>query len=236
MLTILFDLDGTLLPMDQDVFVRDYFGHLAKKVAPFGYDPKDLPANLWKGVAAMVMNDGRCSNEEVFWYVFKKIYGKKVEEDKPVFDDFYANEFQETAKVCGRNPKAGACVKACKAMGHRVVLATNPIFPAIATESRIRWAGLEPSDFEYYTTYENSRFSKPNLKYYEELLQKIGVEAGECLMVGNDVSEDMVAEKLGMKVFLLTDSMINKEGADIERYPHGDFDDLLTYIKEQKRI
>ncbi len=121
-------------------------------------------------------------------------------------------------------------------MGHRVVLATNPIFPAIATESRIRWAGLEPSDFEYYTTYENSRFSKPNLKYYEELLQKIGVEAGECLMVGNDVSEDMVAEKLGMKVFLLTDSMINKEGADIERYPHGDFDDLLTYIKEQKRI
>lgn len=84
MLTILFDLDGTLLPMDQDVFVRDYFGHLAKKVAPFGYDPKDLPANLWKGVAAMVMNDGRCSNEEVFWNVFKKIYGKKVEEDKPV--------------------------------------------------------------------------------------------------------------------------------------------------------
>lgn len=64
----------------------------------------------------MVMNDGRCSNEEVFWNVFKKIYGKKVEEDKPVFDDFYANEFQETAKVCGRNPKAGACVKACKAM------------------------------------------------------------------------------------------------------------------------
>ncbi len=71
MLTILFDLDGTLLPMDQDVFVRDYFGHLAKKVAPFGYDAKDLPANLWKGVAAMVMNDGRCSNEEVFWNVFK---------------------------------------------------------------------------------------------------------------------------------------------------------------------
>ena len=78
MLTILFDLDGTLLPMDQDVFVRDYFGHLAKKVAPFGYDPKDLPANLWKGVAAMVMNDGRCSNEEVFWNVFKKSMEKRL--------------------------------------------------------------------------------------------------------------------------------------------------------------
>lgn len=233
MLTVLFDLDGTLLPMDQDVFVRDYFGRLARKTAPAGYDPKTLPENLWKGVAAMVMNDGSRLNEAVFWDVFKEIYGEKVEEDKGIFEDFYANEFQETAKVCGYNPKAKACVEACKEMGCRVVLATNPIFPAIATESRIRWAGLEPSDFEYYTTYENSRFSKPNLKYYEELLKKIQVNAGECLMVGNDVSEDMVAEKLGMKVFLLTDSMINKEHVDIEGYPHGDFDKLLDYIKAQ---
>jgi len=32
-------------------------------------------------------------------------------------------------------------------MGFRVALATNPIFPAIATEKRIRWAGLTPEDF-----------------------------------------------------------------------------------------
>ena len=30
--TVLFDLDGTLLPMDQDVFVKDYFTRIAGKV------------------------------------------------------------------------------------------------------------------------------------------------------------------------------------------------------------
>ena len=34
---ILFDLDGTLLPMDQNVFTKDYFGRLAAWMGP----PKD---------------------------------------------------------------------------------------------------------------------------------------------------------------------------------------------------
>ena len=113
----------------------------------------------------------------------------------------------------------------------RVVLATNPIFPAIATEQRIAWAGLTPDDFELYTTYENSNYCKPNVKYYEQILSKIGVRADECAMVGNDVGEDMLAEKLGMKVFLLTDCLINKSGADISAYLHGSFDELLAFIE-----
>ena len=227
---ILFDLDGTLLPMDQDLFIKDYFTRLSKKLAPHGYDPETLFGNLWKGVGAMVMNDGACMNEDVFWKAFEKSYGEKVHEDKPIFESFYANEFQETASVCGKNPKAKACVDAIKEKGYHVVLATNPLFPSIATESRIRWAGFEPDAFEYFTTYENARFCKPNLKYYEEVLQHIGARPEECMMVGNDVDEDMVAEKLGMKVFLLTDCLINKHEADIEKYPHGDFDALLAYL------
>ena len=50
-------------------------------------------------------------------------------------------------------------------------------------------------------------------------------------MVGNDVVEDMIARKLGMEVFLLTDCMINKTGADISVYPHGGFDTLLGYLE-----
>ncbi|MEE1242960.1 HAD family hydrolase [Frisingicoccus sp.] len=228
---ILFDLDGTLLPMDQDVFVKDYFGRLAKKVGSLGYTVEELSGNLWKGVGAMVMNDGKALNEEVFWQVFEKIYGKKVVEDRPVFDSFYANEFKESAKACGYNPKAKKCVQKVKELGYHPVLATNPIFPAVATQNRIRWAGLEPEDFEYYTTYENAHYGKPNLKYYEEVLEKIGAKAEECLIVGNDVAEDMVAGKLGMRVFLLTDCLINKYNEDIEQYPHGDFDELMKFIE-----
>ena len=53
-------------------------------------------------------------------------------------------------------------------------------------------------------------------------------------MIGNDVSEDMIAEKLGMKVFLLTDCLINKKEADISVYPHGDMDALFRFIDALK--
>ena len=183
---VLFDLDGTLLPMDYDGFLKLYFGNLAKRLAKYGYDPDMLVKNIWTGTKAMVMNDGSCMNENKFWDVFAEIYG---------------------------------------------VLATNPIFPMVATRQRIAWAGLTEKDFELCTTYENIGVSKPNPAYYTEIAKRIGVAPEECLMVGNDVAEDMVAEKAGMKVFLLTDCLLNKNDADISCYPQGGFEDLQNYLK-----
>ena len=111
-----------------------------------------------------------------------------------------------------------------------MALATNPIFPAVATESRIRWVGLEPEDFEIYTTYENIGYCKPNPEYYREILRRMDVKPEECLMVGNDVTEDMVAETIGMDVFLLTDCLINKEEKDISQYKQGSFAELVEFL------
>ena len=116
-------------------------------------------------------------------------------------------------------------------MGYTLALATNPIFPAIATETRMRWAGLDQGDFVLYTTYENSSYCKPNPAYYRQVLQKLGAHPQECLMVGNDAEEDLVAESLGMKVFLITNCLINKQDQDLSRYPQGDLDALLHYIQ-----
>lgn len=228
---ILFDLDGTLLPMDQDVFVKYYFGLLAKKLAPLGYDPEKLVAAIWKGTAAMVKNNGETTNEEVFWNFFTTLFGEKAREDEPHFTAFYREDFDKVSVSCGKNERSAEVIALCKEKGLRTVLATNPIFPAIATGKRIKWAGLNQEDFELVTTYENSHSCKPNPAYYTEILQKIGVKAENCLMVGNDVTEDMVAETLGMKVFLLTDCIINKNNLDISRYPHGGFDELVAYIQ-----
>ena len=228
---ILFDLDGTLLPMDQDLFVKTYFKLLAVKLAPYGYDPKQLIDAIWAGTGAMVKNNGSCSNEEAFWNFFTGIFGKQALEHLPVFEDFYANEFQGAQAVCNQIPQAAEVVRLVKEKGLRVALATNPIFPAIATRSRIRWASLSPEDFEFYTTYENSRFCKPNPDYYRDVLTQLGLQPEECLMVGNDVAEDMIARKLGMQVFLLTDCIINKNNEDISAYPHGGYPELLEYIR-----
>ena len=112
------------------------------------------------------------------------------------------------------------------------VLATNPLFPHTATDNRMRWAGLKPEDFSFYTTYENSRYCKPNPKYYEEILQKLNLKPEECIMVGNDLEEDILpTEKLGMQGFLLTDFLINKEDKDISGYLQGDFTELIQYLE-----
>ncbi len=230
---ILFDLDGTLLPMDQDTFVKAYLGGMAKKLAPHGYDPEQMVKAIYAGMKAMTTNDGSCTNEAAFWNAFTGILGERVKDDLPIFDDYYLNEFQDVKNICGFIPEAAKTVRALKEKGFRVVLATTPMFPSIATESRIRWAGLEPEDFEIFTTYENYHFCKPSLNYYKEVVEKLGVTPEECLMVGNDVGEDMITEELGMKVFLLPADLINKVGKDISVYPQGDLNDLMKYVVEE---
>ena len=229
--TVLFDLDGTLLPMDQDTFIKAYFGGLARKLMPHGYDKDALIGAIWSGTKAMVKNNGERMNEEAFWDEFCRIFGEKAKDDIPLFDEFYANDFCRVQNSCGYDPKAAEAIKTIKEMGFRVALATNPLFPSTATEQRISWAGLSPNDFEIFTTYENSHYCKPNPDYYREVMSKLGVYPEECLMVGNDVGEDMISETLGMKVFLLTDCLINKDNKDISVYPNGSFDSLIEFIK-----
>lgn len=230
--TILFDLDGTLLPMDQEKFIQSYLGRMAKKLAPYGYDPDLLIKALWKGTGAMVKNDGSQTNEDLFWSVFNCIMGKDCRVDEPLFTDYYKNEFQKVSEDCGFDQRAGQVISEIKALGYHVVLATNPLFPAIGTHSRAKWAGLNIQDFDLITTYENSHFCKPNLAYYREILATLNLKPENCVMVGNDVSEDMIANTLGIQVFLLTDHIINKDNTDIAHYPHGSFPELMEFIRE----
>lgn len=229
--TVLFDLDGTLLPMDEDVFIRTYFAGLAKKLAPHGYKPDELIKAIWQGTMAMLANNGEQTNEQAFFRVFSSIYGQKGIDDEVIFDHFYRNEFAAVREVCGFDESAAAVVRELRAMGLRTVLATNPIFPRIATEKRLGWAGLSPEDFELVTTYENCGHSKPNPGYYRDILARLGVEPGECIMIGNNTEDDMSAAELGVKVYLCPACLINKRGIDISPLPQGTLTQALDYIK-----
>lgn len=233
--TILFDLDGTLLPMDQDLFLKAYIGGLVKTASTLGYDPETMKNAIMSGTFAMINNDGTRTNEDAFGDVLKGVFGETIMDDYHMFDEFYRTDFQKIKDVCGFDRRAKEIIECVKNRRLKAALATNPMFPVIATESRIRWAGLDPKDFELYTTYETSRYCKPNLDYYREVLSQLGVLPEECLMVGNDAHEDMISEQLGMKVFLLTDCLINKNNADISRYPQGSFDELFAFIDRLER-
>ena len=228
---VLFDLDGTLLPMDQDIFVKAYFKGLTSKMAPFGFDAEKLIKVIWGGTEAMVKNNGEKTNEEAFWDFFAGVYGEEVRKYEPTFEEFYRIEFSKVKDVCGTSPEPAEIIKSLKQKGLKLALATNPIFPKIATESRIGWAGLESQDFEIITTYENCVYSKPNPKYFLSIAEQLGVKPEECLMVGNDVGDDMPAKDIGMQVFLLTENLINKTESSIDCYPNGDYAKLKSFLE-----
>lgn len=228
---ILFDLDGTLLPMDLEVFLHDYLTRFTVSMAPAGHTSEQFQQAVWAGTAAMVKNDGSRTNEEAFWESYFRLFGAESAQDRELLEAYYYNDFQNVRQVCGFDPRAAESIRQIRAMGYSTILATNPLFPAIATHSRVRWIGLEPEDFELITTFENSCYAKPNLKYFEEILAKQGLKPEECVMVGNDVAEDMVARHLGLKVFLMTDCLINKPGLDIDQFPHGSFPELMEFIR-----
>lgn len=230
MTTLLFDLDGTLLPMELEGFTNTYFDLLAKKAAPYGYGPKVLVAAVWKGTKAMIQNDGSRSNDQRFWEVFAGELGEKVLDLRPVFDQFYAEEFNGAKIATRENPLAKKAVDAAKRAGLTVILATNPLFPAVGVATRLSWIGLSPDDFAYVTSYENSYYCKPNPAYYTQLLERVGRAPGECLMVGNDVQEDALAAKAaGLGAYIITDCLENAQAGDISSIPHGSFGEFMKF-------
>lgn len=228
--SIMFDLDGTLLPLDQNVFIAKYFELMSLWMSRYGYDREGIVKATWQGTAKMIMNDGSFTNEKVFWDNMISIYGKAVLDDLPYFDAFYRQKFDEVKEVVGYSERSAELINKLKNEGVKIILATNPVFPRIATEKRIAWAGLLPEDFDLITTYENSYHSKPNIEYYKDIIKQTDISPETCLMVGNDVDEDMIAAELGIDVFLLTDSLLNKSGKDISVYNRGSMNDLFKFL------
>ena len=229
--TILFDLDGTMLPMDQDEFVKVYFSLLCKRFCPeMNMDDKSLIKAVWTATGAMIKNNRVEPNNKIFWKIFADCCGEEVLEKEKDFDNFYVNEFNLCKKVCGYNPLVSQTINLLKSKGYTLIAATNPIFPAVATNNRIGWAGVDKNNFELITTYENSSSCKPNPAYFSEITDKLSLNANECLMVGNDIGEDMIAaSSIGMDVFLVKDCMINRGEKDYSQYKQGSFEDFYKY-------
>ena len=231
--TVLFDLDGTLIRMDQDEFIKVYFATIVSKLSSLGYDGELVYNALCEAVRATIRNDGTMINEERFWSTLEFNMPGLRGQAKSVIDDFYAHDFVKVIEAsCDKYPRAKEIVDLVKSRGLRPVLATNPLFPIIATYKRMEFGGLCAEDFDYVTAYENSSYCKPDPNYLRELLYKLHLSADECVMIGNDTRDDCrTADPLGIPVFLLTECLINRDNVDLSAYPHGDFDKLVEYLE-----
>ena len=230
--TVLFDLDGTLIGMDQDEFIRLYFETLLDKLGELGYDKRTMLDVLERCIFATKHNDGSCTNEVRFWQTFNELTGGPNEELSSALVGFYNNEFIKVLEGnCTPYPRANEVLECARRKGLRIVLATNPLFPAVATYARIRLGGMDPADFEYITAYENSSYCKSNPDYFRELLSKLDIASDECVMIGNDTRDDFSAHALGIPVFVNTDGLINRDNVDLSLHPHGGADELISYIE-----
>lgn len=231
MTAVLFDLDGTLAPMDVDIFTKTYFEELGKKAASIGLEPKQTVKAVWEATKFMFTNDGSANNDERFWQGFADIMGPDSIRYRTDFDQFYIEEFDCVKRATSANPYARQLVDLLKNNQLELIVATNPLFPVAANHTRLGWVDLKGEDFAYITSYENSSYCKPNPQYYEEIMAVRGLKPENCLMIGNDVTEDMVAKDLGMQVYLVTDCLINKDDADISKFENGGFAQLYESMK-----
>ncbi len=198
---ILFDLDGTLLSNDMNVFLPHYFSLLAAHVSHI-LPPEPFIARLLQASEVMLANDGWATNEEVFADAFYPLAGRSREEMEPVLAEFYEAKFPSLEQYTQRKPEARQVVQVAFDLGYDVAIVTNPLFPATATEQRLAWAGVADFAFRLVTSYENSRATKPNLLYFEQVLEMIGHPPEASLVVG-DEDMDMVAAHLGCRTFLV---------------------------------
>lgn len=227
--TILFDLDGTLLPMDVNAFTESYFIELSYTFKDL-IKGEELGKNIWASTKAMVENVEDRVNEEVFMEDFSKRINGDIEEYQKRFDEFYDTRFLNVKSSVYENEYIKKSVALLKEKGYNLVIATNPLFPRKAILHRIHWAGLKPEDFSYISSYEKNHYCKPQIKFYEEILKDIGKTAEECMMVGNDVQEDLIAGKLGVKTYLIKDHMLHRTEEDVKTDYEGSYEEFYQYV------
>ncbi len=232
--TVLFDLDGTLLPMDRDAFEKAYVGSFAQYNADV-ISPQDLLTALMGATDSMIENQEKTAVNEVRFYEHFKSYmdADTFAAIDAKLDHYYSVEFDVVKAVTSQSQAMVDSVAYLKESGKQLILATNPLFPKVATDKRIAWSGVDLTDFMDVTRFEENHFCKPQLQYYTEILEDHGLKAEECLMVGNDVEEDLIARELGMKTMLLTDDLIYRNtDTPIECDWSGTRQEFLQKIKE----
>ena len=233
---ILFDLDGTLLDIDMEFFLQKYFGEMAKMAISQGkYDPKLLVDQVLLSTEVMIsdLNPGT-TNEETFMQDFIANLEADENEMRAFFDEFYLSEFPRLQKYCSPFDGVPEMMARVFEQGIKVVIATNSVFPLRAIQSRLDWAGVGMFPYELLTCYENMHYCKPHPQYYQEILQHIGVDPVECLMVGNDTREDLAAGTLGIKTYLVEERLIDQGNSPYRPNWKGNLQDLFQFIKQMK--
>lgn len=228
--TIFFDLDGTLFDLDKSMFVQKYYEMVQKAFASFD-NAKKIAKDILQAEFAFQNNDGSLTNERFFESYITSTTGLPFDMVAKTMTDMYARDFANLQVTAKQYPDMPEIIRILKQKGYRLMVLTNPVFPLSAVHERIRWAGLDPEDFSYITSYETCHYCKPKPAFYQEVLDRFQLNKEEVMMIGNDMQDDIQpALSIGLKTYYETDSWIN---ATNEPYNglQGNSQALLSYVQ-----
>lgn len=229
---VLLDLDDTLLGNDMGTFVAAYFELLGEYSASI-VEPRKLHDALLRGTRAMFDNESSSrTNADVFWESFSRHSGIGRDSGEPFFEVFYRTVFPRLESLTHRRPAAPKLVALCRQRGWPIVIATNPVFPLVAIEERLRWAGIPVTEhgFALVTSYENMHSTKPRPAYFREIADHLGIDPGLILMAGNDPEQDIApAGHCGMQTFTVVAGN-SHEPLGLPK-PRGTLEDLLAWLE-----
>ncbi len=223
--------------MEVKTFISAYLDSIGRYVDAYGLDAACFSKGVHGGIERMFTGDSAATNYEKFWEGFSNTFplsGDKIgsyQDIELLCMSYYEEKFDEVRSVAHPHPLAHDIVRAVREKGYRTAIATNPLFPRTATYHRLAWAGLDPNDFEFVTTYEDHRHVKPTKGYYQEVLSRLGVRGEECLMVGNDTREDLAAVQCGTGFFLVTPYLLDHDHVDVSAFDQGTLEDLFAFVE-----
>jgi FMN phosphatase YigB (HAD superfamily) len=229
--TLLLDLDDTLLDTNMEAFIPAYFSALSANLTDVVEPDVMLPALMGGTKRMMNSDDPALTLRETFdAYFFPKLGCDRAALDGRI-NRFYDEVFPSLQHITKARPEAVEFVDWAFAAGHRVAVATNPYFPLKAVQHRMRWAGLPPEKYPFVlvSSYETFHFTKETGAYFMEFLGQLGWPDGPVVMVGNDLTMDLLpAQRSGLPVFWL------REGQDESQpgIPRGTFESLRRWLEE----
>ncbi|HOE69605.1 MAG TPA: HAD family hydrolase [Brevefilum sp.] len=226
-LTVLFDLDDTLLSTHMDRFLPLYFDLLGQTLSHLGRK-EFIASQIHIAVEMMIANrDPAKTLKEVFDENFYPQLGTTSEACQPLLDAFYQQQYPRIKSVVQARPESPDLVKWCLSEGMPIAIATNPLFPHTATYQRIQWSGLNPEDFVLFTAYDDFHFTKPNLAYYAEILGRMGWPEMPAVMIGDNPSDDLFPmDTFGFETF-----WIKQENQEI-LWEGGSLVDVKSWLQQ----
>lgn len=206
-LTLLLDLDDTLLINNMDTFIPAYLSAWSKVVGSF-IDPARFVEALLGGTRQMTRNR---RPDRTLQDVFEAFFFTSLQIDadhfRQVAEHFYDQIFPALREFTQPRVEAIALVEEAVSRGYRLAIATNPLFPLTAIQQRLAWAGFpaERFNFAMVPSYDRFHFAKPEPAYFSEMMGWLGWSDGPVLMVGDDLELDIrPARKAGIPAFWLT--------------------------------